>query len=277
MSGKKSISILLATLTLVGAGCDFSQRVDWLPKLPFGIGKSEQDSSLTTQSIVLEPGLSFMVRPSALGLSGSVDELMGDDARAMTVVVNSVESESSLKLVWSTESSSGTLALNSREDVEAMLLPAFWVEGDIEADGNGGLWLSRSAYDDLDLLGKTEWRLGLAEGVFSPVNSSFKKFNELSTRIFNSATNTEFSNPFSIKKTAVVEAYAMKVDGRIVLVRAIKVSSWFAEFLILENAKNPLILKVTVNPLAEPALKAFESAEIRWKEIGYEITSITNP
>lgn len=277
MTSRKTIPILAAALILAGAGCDLSQKVEWLPSLPFDIGRSGQDTVLTTESIVLEPGLSFTVRPSVLGLSGSVDELTGIDARAMTVTVNGVEAERSLALAWKTGSSSGTLALDGREDARAMFLPAFWREGDAQAGDNGGLWLSRAAYDDLTVLGKTEWRLGLAEGVFAPLETAFKKFNELSARIFDSATGTGFSNPFSMRKTAVVEAYPMKVDGRIVLVRAVKASSWFAEFLILENAKNPLVLKVTVNPLAAPALKAFEPAEIRWRETGYEITSIVNP
>ncbi|HTK60087.1 MAG TPA: hypothetical protein VL283_02680, partial [Candidatus Baltobacteraceae bacterium] len=140
-----------------------------------------------------------------------------------------------------------------------------------------GLWLSRAAYGELEADGTTEWRLGLAENAFSALAKAFKTFNDLSMKLSGSSTSTQLASPFTIRKTAVVEAYPMTVDGRIVLVRAVKATSWFADFLILENPEDPLILKVIVNPVAAPALKALGSAEIRWEELGYEITSISRP
>jgi len=276
----KSFRLILAfaaALVLSGAGCDLSQKIAW--RLPFSFEKAlpSADPAAATAAIALKPGLAFTVRPSALGVSGAIDEAFGIDGRALSVEVTEADPEDALSLAWKTGSATGTLALAEYEGAHAMLLPAFWLKGESSAAGNGGLWLSRAAYDELAGAGKTEWRLGLAENAFSALSRAFKTFNDLSARLSGSATATQVASPFTIEKTAVIEAYPLTVGGRIVLVRAIKATSWFAEFLVLENPENPLILKVVVNPVAAPALKALESAEIRWDELGYEITSISLP
>lgn len=277
MKSSRHLAILAAVLLLTGAGCDLSRKIEW--RLPFSLEKAlpAADPAAATAAIRLESGLGFTVRPSALGVSGAIEEAFGLDGRALEVEVRDADPERALTLGWKTASATGTLKLGPYEGARAMLLPAFWLAGESSADGNGGLWLSRAAYDDLAGEGKTEWRLGLAENAFSTLSKAFAAFNDLSAKLSGSATSTRVDSPFTIEKTAVVEAYPLTVDGRIVLVKAIKATSWFAEFLVLENAENPLILKVTVNPVAAPALKALESAEIRWDELGYEITSISRP
>ena len=277
MKSHRFVIAFAAALVLAGAGCDLSQKIAW--RLPFSLEKAlpASDPAAATAAIALKPGLGFTVRPSALGVSGAIDETFGLDARALVVDVRAADPERSLALGWKTASATGVLSLGAYDGAHAMLLPAFWPKGDSSADANGGLWLSRAAYGELSAAGKTEWRLGLAEHAFSALSKAFTTFNELSAKLSGSATATQVASPFTIEKTAVVEAYPLTVDGRIVLVRAIKATSWFADFLVLENAENPLILKVTVNPVAAPALKALESAEIRWEELGYEITSISLP
>lgn len=274
---RKRIILLAAALLLMGAGCDLSKKIEW--RLPFSLGDAlpSGDPAAATAAIALEQGLELTVRPSALGVSGAIDEAFGLDARAMIVEVAHADPEKGVALLWKTASATGSLMLAEYAGAQAMLLPAFWPKGASSAEGNGGLWLSRAAYDGLAANGRTEWRLGLAENAFSTLSKAFATFNDLSAKLSGSATSTQVRSPFTIEKTAVIEAYPMTVDGRIVLVRAVKATSWFAEFLILENRENPLILKVTVNPVAAPALKSLESAEIRWEELGYEITSISLP
>ena len=271
------LAAFAAALVLTGAGCDLSKKIEW--RFPFSFGKAQpaSDAAASTAGISLKPGLAFTVRPSALGVNGAIDEVFGLDARALVVEVRNADPERALTLGWMTSAATGTLSLGAYEGAHVMLLPAFWIKGESSAEGNGGLWLSRAAYDELFGAGKTEWRLGLAENALSALSKAFKAFNDISAKLSGSATATQVASPFMIEKTAVIEAYPLTVDGRIVLVRAIKATSWFAEFLVLENRENPLILKIIVNPVAAPALRALESAEIRWDELGYEITSISRP
>lgn len=274
----KRIPFVLAAsaLVLAGAGCDLSKNIEW--RLPFSLEKAlpASDPAAATAAIALKPGLAFTVRPSSLGLTGSIDAALGNDMKAVRVTVTSAE-PGRTAVAWEGASASGTLAFASGASAHAMLLPAFWPSGAAVSESNGGLWLSGAAYAELRDAGTTEWRLGLAENAFSALSKAFAAFNDVASRLSGSATATSPISPFTTKKTGIVEAYPMSVDGRIVLARAVKASSWFADFLILENENNPLILKVTVNPVAAPALKALEPAAVRWEELGYEITAISLP
>ncbi len=267
-----------AVALLAGAGCDLSKKIEW--RLPFALEDAlpAADPAAATGKLALEDGFAFTVRPSRLGVSAGIEEALGLDARAVEVTVTEADPERALALSWSVASASGTLALGSYAEARAMLLPAFWPDGHAEASANGGLWLSRAAYAELvDGDGEAEWRLGLAEGALSAVSRALRTFNDLSAKLAGSATSAPITSPFAIRKTATVEAYPLAVDGRIVLVRAVKASGWFGDFLVLAHPENPLILKATVNPLAEPALRALEGAVARWDELGYEITSIRRP
>lgn len=275
---KLRVLLAASVLLLAGAGCDLSKKIGW--RLPFSLEDAlpAADPAAATSAIALEDGLAFTVRPSRLGVSGGIEEALGLDARAVDVTVAQADPERSLSLAWESASASGTLELGPYEDAQAMLLPAFWPDGHAEAEANGGLWLSRAAYDGLmSAEGAAEWRLGLAEGPLAALTKAFRTFNELSAKLSGSATDAAAATPFTIRKTGLAEAYPLTVDGRIVLVRAVKASGWFGEFLILAHPENPLILKATVNPLAEPALRALDGAVARWDELGYEITSIRRP
>lgn len=273
----RRLFIIASVLLTLGAGCALDRKIDL--RLPFTLGTASPfaDAGKAAASITLKPGLEFTVRPSALGVSGSIDGLLGREDRSFDVRVEDVGPEDRLALAWSGEGASGTLALAGTSGAHSMLLPAFWREGASESEGNAALWLSTEAYDDLEGEGKTEWRLGLADNAFSALSKALKTFNDISVRLFGSATSSAVASPFTIEKTGIAEAFPVMIDGRVVLVRAVTATSWFADFVVLDNRDNPLILKVTVHPAAEPALKALEPADVRWDELGYEITSLTRP
>ena len=266
-----------AVLVLTGAGCALDQKIGL--RLPFWPeqGAPADESATTSRSIAFTKGLAFVVRPSTLGVSGSVDQVLGLDSQAMNVRVEAADPERSAALEWTSASASGTLAMGAFAGAHAMLLPAFWQPGATTAEGNGGLWLSRAAYGELNAKGETEWRLGLADNALSTLSSAFKTFNAVSAGLFGSATAAPELSPFTVKKTGEVDAFPLMLDGRVELVRAVTASSWFADFVILDNPDDPLILKVSVNPAASPALRALEPAKVRWDELGYEITSVMRP
>jgi hypothetical protein len=272
----RKLFLAASLLLLCGAGCDLSQKLDW--KLPFSLNPSAEisGSAAASRSIALRPGLEFTVRPSVLGLSGSVDQVLGLDAQALRVTVKEAGAERRV-LAWQGASASGTLALSAYADAQAMLLPAFWQTGEASASHNGGLWLSRAAYDDLSGNRAIDLKIGLADDALGSLAAALKTFNALSATYFGSATAVPELSPFTVKKTGAAEAFPLTIDGKIVLLKTIQASSWFADFVILDNPENPLILKVSVNPAAQPALKALESAHVRSDELGYEITSLTRP
>lgn len=261
---------------LLGAGCRLDRNVDW--KLPFSLDPSGDldAAAAASASIALKPGLSLTIRPSTLGVSGSVDQVLGLDAEALEARVTEAGADRRV-LEWQGASATGTLAFEGFADAKTMLLPAFWRAGDAMASDNGGLWLSRAAYDGLDAGRPTEWRLGVADRALSSLLSSLDAFNALSARLYGSATAVALSSPFSIEKTGEAETFPLTLDGKLTLVRVIQASSWFADLVILDNPDDPLILKVSVNPAAAPALRALDPGGVRSDELGYEITALGGP
>lgn len=267
---------LFAMLLLCGAGCSLDQKLDW--RLPFSLNPASSlaDSAAASKGIALQTGLTFTVRPSALGVSGSVDQVLGLDAEAVQVKVKEAGPDRRV-IAWQGASASGTLTLAPYADAQAMILPAFWQSGDMAASHNGGLWLSRSAFDDLSGGRGIDLKVGLADNALSTLSTALKTFNAVSSKLFGSATVVPEISPFTVKKTGTAEAFPLMLDGKVTLLRTIQASSWFADLVILDNPDDPLILKASINPAAEPALKALESAHVRSDELGYEITSMTRP
>jgi hypothetical protein len=216
------------------------------------------------------------VRPSTLGVSGTVDQVFGLDQDAVNVTVKEAGTDRRT-IAWNDASASGTLTVSPYADAETMILPAFWQTGAITASHNGGLWLSRSAYDALSAGKEVEWRIGVADDALGTLSTALKTFNSLSAQFFGSATAGPELSPFTIKKTGTAEAFPLMLDGQLTLLRTLEASSWFADFVILDNPDDPLILKVSVHPAAAPALKALQSEHLRSDELGYEITSLERP
>ncbi|WKZ29429.1 MAG: hypothetical protein QY323_01715 [Patescibacteria group bacterium] len=269
--------ILLSALLLSGAGCAPRERLEnALAKVPW-FGAPSNAASEASRSIALESGLAFTVRPSTLGVTGAFDGVIGDESRALRVTVREAAPETFLATTWESASATGTLALALYGDAEAMLLPAFWPVGEGEARQNGGLWMTRAAFETLQNEGGVEWRLGLAEQTLSVVSRAFQTFNTLAITYAGSATTSGAASPFHLKKTGTSDTFPLLVDGRLTLVRVVRASSWFADLFILDHPENPLILKVVVHTAAQPALKALEPTPVHWNELGYEITSISRP
>jgi hypothetical protein len=281
----RRVLIIAVTILFCGAGCGLDQKIDW--KLPFLWNPltASGDAAAAARSIELKPGLSFIIRPSVLGVSGTVDQVFGLDENSLNVRVKEAGPDRRT-IEWQETSATGTdvmahatstLSVCQYADAQAMILPAFWQAGQTTASKNGGLWLSRSAFDGLIAGQEVDWRIGLADNALGAISRAFSTFNELSTKYFGSATVVPEISPFTVKKTGTADAFPLMIDGRLVLLRTLQASSWFADFVILDNAENPLILKVSVHPAAAPALKALEPARLRWEELGYEITSLARP
>jgi hypothetical protein len=274
---KASLFFASVALVLLGAGCEPIEKLQTaLAGLPW-FGAPSSDASAAAHGIAFEAGLAFTVRPSTLGVTGAVDEVFGDESRALHVMVREAAPETFAALEWQTVSATGTLALVFYEDAQAMLLPAFWPPGAAEARHNGGVWMTRSSFASMQNNGKVEWRLGLAEQTLSAVSRAFQTFNALAVTYAGSSTSSAIASPFQLQKTGTSDTFPLLVDGRLTFVRVVRATSWFADLFVLDNPEHPLILKVVVHPAAQPALKALEPTSVRWNEIGYEITSLSRP
>ena len=159
-----------------------------------------------------------------------------------------------------------------------MLPPVFWKPEQATLEGNAGLWLSRSAYDELLSRGATEWRLGFGDAALGAAAKALKTMQTVSTLLAGaSGTPGAAIEPFRLELKSAATILPVRLDGRLEAVQVLLARNWFAEYVILKNPENPLILKVSVNPLAVEALKAFEPLKIDTATLGYEITSLSRP
>ena len=276
MNKRRQLGLAVAALLLVGAGCDLGSAVNLRNPFEFG-------GSVTTEkpyALTVGTGATFTVRPSALGIGGTIAELLGNDDGAREVTVKAY-SPDRLAIAWrdlasaSGTPASGTIESSSWSSAHAMLVPAFWKAGDVEADGNGMLWLSPTAYQELTTNGSTDWRVALGGVQLAPLaQKALTAFETIAAKLAMQGSTTSTA-PFRISQVADVPSYPLRVNGNIEHVAAIRASGWFAELLILKNPASPLILNVTVHPAALAALKALEPLGGDPAAFGYEVTDVT--
>lgn len=298
----KRFVLMGAALTLLGVGCipdiDLNRKVTDLN--PFGeVSRSERLA--LTRSITYENGLTLVLHPTFLGVTGTVADVFGGqdgrtearldladgealdwtrtdrretqdsiDARAAHVA-ESREGAPPAR-VLETVTRSGRLAFARSDDDRRMLLPAFWTDGDTLVEGNGVLWLTSDAHARLKQGQKVQWSLGLGNPALEKAGDVLRTFNETAARIF--GDEEDVSSPFDMELQTEDGLFAVRIDGKVETVEVLQAKSWFANYLILDNPDHPLILKVTIDPVAAEALNAFNPLGVDTKALGYEITEI---
>lgn len=254
---------LAAALPFIGAGCDWKAFV-----------APPRETSVV---LTLKQGLLFSLRPSFLGVTGTVSDVLGAGGDR-TIRVTAAEPGKTVSVDWETADEKGSITAREYAGSHDLFLPVFWKAGAAELAGNGVLWLSPEAYVELTDQGSTDVRLGLGGGALERAADLLASFNAVISRLSQSATSTApaLPEPFLSAFKGESAVFPLRIDGTIENVRVILAKSWFADYVILKNPENPLVLKVTVNPLAAEALQVFAPLKIDTRTIGYEITSISS-
>lgn len=172
---------------------------------------------------------------------------------------------------------SGTVLDVSLKTPHSAYLPAYWSPG-VQSLMNekSGIWLSEDAFMELVRTRHTILNLGVFD---SEANQAAKNVAELKTALDRLRKQANEDGKF--KDLTLLEAepdfieYPLQVNGRTVTVSAIKAKNWFGEVIVLNSAQNPMILKVTMNPLASTASDALGgNIALLDKMYGYEISNI---
>lgn len=276
----RSFLIAAAAALLAGAGCDPTARISL--RWPFALSPpAVEDIGAAALAVTSGPGTVLTVQPSFLGVTGTVADLIGSKEGSKMVIVRAYEPGGRARIEW-TEAGNperkGSVEAAGWADAHEMFLPAFWPTGNGTAAASP-LWLSPAARYELKETGATEWKLGLAgEASVDAALKTLQAFQDLAAKLSGgAAASATSSSPFRVLAGKKPLAFPVRVDGKIVNVRALPASSWFADYVVLENPANPLILKVTVNPVALSALDALKPLGVDIQALGYEITSIDTP
>lgn len=172
---------------------------------------------------------------------------------------------------------SGTVMNVSLKTPHSAYLPAYWSEGTNDLmNEKSGIWLSEDAFRELVRTRFTILNLGVFD---AEANQAAKNVSELKTALDKLRKQANEDGKF--KDLTLLEAepdfidYPIKVNGRTVTVSAIKAKNWFGEVIVLNNIQNPMILKVTMNPLSATASDALGgNIALIDKLYGYEISNI---
>jgi hypothetical protein len=172
---------------------------------------------------------------------------------------------------------SGTVMNVSLKTPHNSHLPAYWSPGVTDLmQEKSGIWLSEDAFRELVRTRHTILNLGVFD---SEANQAAKNVAELKTAL--DRLRKQASEDGKFKDLTLLESepdfieYPLQVNGRTVNVSAIKAKNWFGEVIILNSIQNPMILKVTMNPLASSASDALGgNVAFLDKLYGYEVSNI---
>lgn len=274
----KKLFLFFLLFPLLGAGCnfDFDLNRKVTVRNPFQTEEvSAERFEERSRSLAFEKGVSYELRPTFLNITGTVSDVLGQEDGLRRVEVTFADA-TGFDLAWSMKDGetekAGNIFVESVVAADRMFLPAFWEEGDTALNDNGVIWLSPSAFRELNEDGRTEWQLGIGNTVTDAASDALQKFQEIIGKLF--GEEEEVTTAFTLEKKGEIPAFPMRIDGRVEHLKAIQASSWFADYIILDNPENPLILKLNINSVAVGAMDAFIPIGVDTKEIGYEITAM---
>jgi hypothetical protein len=155
------------------------------------------------------------------------------------------------------------------------LLPAYWPAGPYDVVGERtGIWLSDDAFLELVKTRFTILNLGLFD---EALNRAAQNVGELKDAIATlrrqAATEGARKDLTELESEDEFIDYALDINGERRMVSAIRAHNWFGEVIILNNRQNPMILKVSINPLIVGAEAVSGGAAVD-KLFGYEVRNI---
>lgn len=171
----------------------------------------------------------------------------------------------------------GTVNNVSLKTPHSAHMPAYWSPGTTELMGEkSGIWLSEDAFQELVRTRHTILNLGIFD---SEANQAARNVSELKSALDKLRKQANEDGKF--KDLTLLEAepdfieYPLQVNGKTITVSAIKAKNWFGEIIVLNSLQNPMILKVTMSPLASTASDAIGgNVAFLDKLYGYEISNI---
>ncbi len=286
---------LLPSLLLFGAGCDVSRISDFV-KPPES--SSQAPSSLggltskqTAERIVLVPGSVIVMKQGFKGIAGPLVEKLGFGGGEGTrnIVIRSfsptVKADIEWKLTAKVPANPKDLKDSGiRQTVGAIIgvnlftshtlyLPGYWVEGDRDANASSAIWLSQDVFENLAASKSGTLDFGILDLKQTGALNVAKELTRTLDRLKASADRQKKDVNF-IEADPEPSDWTLKINGTDATVQVLKARNWFGEIVVLNSKKNPLVLKVTLNPLALAALDTAVGSAFLANGLGYEITEL---
>lgn len=311
MKTAKIVSISVLALALIGAGCRPLADKGSEPQ-PVSGPRVSTFNNLTpqeaAQKVNFVPGGIIEMRQTFMGFGAQLAaKLAGEKKEGTRVIVinrfapmnvaslswklsTKVESDQSKQArekalknkqpvpepVMVNQTAKGDVAGFNLKDTRLMYLPAYWPEKeDAPSLGTSGIWLSADVFEGLA-------RTRVATLDFGILNSELQSGGTKAVD-FSRALGTlgeqvkkigDRTDVYLLKGEPETIAWPLKVNGQEIKVDAIKARSWFGEIIVLNNKQNPLVLKMTFNPLAAGTAGTLTGLGPLAALFGYEITEL---
>jgi len=224
-------------------------------------------------SPALAPGLQIGIMPTTLGgftIGRPVDpDRVGG---GMLVTVEEVQPKQSVTVAWQrtvereisseeptpvvgigtpaptpdikTMTQEGLITGQALDDAHAALLPIYWPQVETEATDTSLMWLSSQAFNELKETRQTRWSADVLTRLSNLPRWALDQIDEATAdRNISLTAEPEFIE------------FEVTIDNQPTAVQAIEAIDDFGnEYIILDNAENPLILKFTFNAVSTGAI-----------------------
>ncbi len=252
----------LVSLTLFGIGC--SKKTTTGPITVDDLNKKPPQE--ITDSLQFLPGDSFVL---ANGLQ-------------LNATLTRFAATNFAELSWATEAhgvaSTGTITSINLSRSHALYPPAFWrlkSRADLQKEKTA-LWLSDDAYMELSRTRRTVLNFGVLDEAMSSFVKNRKDLKPTFDLLRAKAADDGKRVDLTLMQAEEQDAdWPLMVNGKKFTVKVIKARNWFGEVVVLDSRQNPMILKITLNPLFEGASDAIKSNDSLKMLFDYEVTGFT--
>lgn len=156
-----------------------------------------------------------------------------------------------------------------------LYLPGYWVEGEQGSKDASVIWLSQDVFENLSKSKFGTLDFGILDleqtGALKIAKDLAQALNKFKTTVEQANTKKDV---YFIEADPEPSDWPLIVNGKSVTVQVIKARNWFGEIVVLNSKKNPLVLKVTLNPLAIAAVDSASGGSLLKYGLGYEITEL---
>lgn len=156
-----------------------------------------------------------------------------------------------------------------------LYLPGYWVEGEQGSKDASVIWLSQDVFEDLSKSKFGTLDFGILDleqtGALKIAQDLSQALNKFRTTVERASAKKDV---YDIEADPEPSDWPLIVNGKNVTVQVIKARNWFGEIVVLNSKKNPLVLKVTLNPLAIAAIDSASGGSLLKYGLGYEITEL---
>jgi hypothetical protein len=284
---------IVAAVAFVGVGCrDVSTSVQSPsgPKPATFENLSPQDAA---KKVMFVGGNVILMKQGFGGIGGKLAQKLGfgGSEGIREIVVKSFAPAQRADIDWKlttkvtpdpkdpkdsgTRQTTGQILGGKLLSAHKLYLPGYWTEGEKSALDTSIIWLSQDVYDDLSKNHVSTLDLGVIDETIAGSLAAAKDLQAALAKLTSAAEAVGVrKDVYLMEADMEPSTYTLKINGTDVKVQVITARSWFGEITVLDNKQNPLVLKVTLNPIALAALNSMAGSEFFRNGLGYEITEL---